>query len=89
MWDPKYQVELDHYLANFDFIGQLFNLDKIIVIPLKVHFFQSQNKICYSILTIQIWFIWDHNALTQYRVFQLDMTYFEVPDDQQKLTSKF
>ena len=24
-----------------------------------------------------------------YRVFQLDMTYFEVPDDQQKLTSKF
>ena len=24
-----------------------------------------------------------------YRVFQLDMTYFEVPDDQQNLTSKF
>ena len=27
--------------------------------------------------------------LSTYRVFQLDMTYFEVPDGQLKLTSKF
>ena len=27
--------------------------------------------------------------LTNYRVFKLDMTYFEVPDGQLKLTSKF
>jgi hypothetical protein len=26
--------------------------------------------------------------LKSYRVFQLDMTYFEVPDDQKRLTSK-
>ena len=41
----------------------------------------TQNSYLYIVEKIE--------SFAVYRVFQLDMTHFEVPDDQQKLTSKF
>ena len=41
MWDPKYQIELDHYWANFDFIGQFFSLQKFTFFKVKAKFVRT------------------------------------------------